>query len=151
MSHRKREEFAPSSFCQKPWGSLQITVLPRGFLQEHLLEFDRLVNLWCSGLISPKAILVLLQNFHNFRFYAVELQTIVDVGRYGLYLGSSWQFRGHLSWEKGWCSPCLSVYYVLVVCGVAVNIFTSLYIYLCNCILRDRVAAILFLDTKLLC
>ena len=54
--------FAPSSLCvwsQRLWRSLQIILLCQGFLHIHLLEFGSL-NLWCHGLISLKAILVLI-------------------------------------------------------------------------------------------
>ena len=66
-----------------PWGSLQIIVLPQGFCTNTFQYSMDCQNLWCRRSISLIATLVLPLNFLNFRFYAVEWQSIVDLSRYG--------------------------------------------------------------------
>ena len=58
-------------------------VLPRSFCTNTFKNSTDNQNLWCRGSISPKAILVLPKYFLYFRFYAVGLQSIADLGRYG--------------------------------------------------------------------
>ena len=80
-------------------------------------------NLWC-GSISPKVILVLPKYFLNFRFYVVELQSIVDLGRQGskgytsVILGYS---EVTFLVERDDATLCLYVSCVVVINGLEVS------------------------------
>ena len=85
---------------------------------EHL-KLDRLSEF----MISTKAILFYPKNFLNFRFNAVELQSIVNFRRYGskgytlVVLGNS---RVTFLGEMDYVALCQFANYVLVMCVVAV-------------------------------
>ena len=96
-------------------------LLLRGFLHEHLPEFDReskCVMLWID---SPKALLVLPKYFLYFWLYVIAEQSIVDIDRYE-YKGDTSVVLGYseitLLRERESTSLCPSVYCVLVIYGV---------------------------------
>ena len=113
------EAFAPSSRCvwsQRPWRNLQIILSSQGFFSDkHLLKFDGLskfVMSWINFSQSHS------DSSKEFSYIQVQSGWVAyhckswRLWRLGLYLGSSWQLRGHPSCKKGGCNLlCISFLY----------------------------------------
>ena len=95
---------------QMPWRS--IIVLLCGFLHEHLPIFDgqsKFVMWWLDFSESYFGSSWEISQLQVQCVWVVKHWRSWPLRKCGLYLGSSWLYRGHPSWGKGGCNP-LSIY-----------------------------------------